>query len=187
MTVMGKKSRLHAPSRAPARPASLQVVQDISQLLYAEARLLDSQQFDSWLALFAADLRYWVPGVQLRYRTDGGVTYDARAMAVFDDTLQDLKQRVNKFRQLTAWGQNPPTRVAHVVSNVEVELTDTQGEFLVHSIVTLHRCRNDDEKYQTIARRSDLIRQAPEGFRIARREVFLLESVLLAKNVDTFF
>jgi ethylbenzene dioxygenase beta subunit len=187
MKVMGKKTRQTPPPSTPVRRAAFQIAFDISQFLHAEARLLDDQRFDAWLAVFAADLRYWVPGIQSRYRADGGVTHDSKAMAFFDDTLDELRQRVTKFEQTTAWGENPPTRVAHVVSNVEVELTALQGEFLVHSIVTLHRCRNEAEIYQTVARRRDVVRDTPEGYRIAKRDVFLLETVLLAKNLDTFF
>jgi len=187
MTVMRKHVGQHPLPPAPARPAPLQVVFEISQLLHAEARLLDDERFEDWLALFAADLHYWVPGVQSRYRAGGGVTHDSRSMAFFDDTLDELRQRVTKFEQATAWGANPPSRVAHVVSNVEVDLTDRLDEYLVRSIVTLHRCRNEDEIHQTVARRRDLIRHTPQGYRIAKRDVFLLETVLLAKNLDTFF
>jgi len=31
------------------------------QFLYHEARLLDTQQYDEWLALFADDSTYWLP------------------------------------------------------------------------------------------------------------------------------
>lgn len=187
MTSMKKNVEQHALPPGPDRPAPLQVAFEISQFLHAEARLLDDERFECWLALFAADLHYWAPGVQSRYRADGGVTHDPGSMAFFDDTLEELRQRVAKFEQGTAWGENPPTRAAHVVSNVEVDLTDRAGEYLVRSIMTLHRCRNEDEIHQTVGRRRDLIRGTPQGYRIAKREIFLLETVLLAKNLNTFF
>jgi 3-phenylpropionate/cinnamic acid dioxygenase small subunit len=34
---------------------------DLIRFVYHEARLLDEQRFDEWLALFAADGRYWMP------------------------------------------------------------------------------------------------------------------------------
>ena len=39
-----------------------EVIRDVEQFLYREARLLDERRFREWLELFAADVRYWMPG-----------------------------------------------------------------------------------------------------------------------------
>ena len=38
-----------------------EVVSQIEQFLYREARLLDARQFRQWLELFTDDIRYWMP------------------------------------------------------------------------------------------------------------------------------
>jgi ethylbenzene dioxygenase beta subunit len=163
------------------------LVEEVEQFLYREARLLDEEQWRPWLALFTPDVHYWVPGVQARHRRSGGVTYDPEAMAFFDDTLEELTRRVLRFEQETAWSEDPATRAAHMISNVEVEAGSDANEYIVRSTFVLHRLRNEDERYQTPGRRVDLIRRTPDGLRIARRHVYLLETVLLSKNINTFF
>ena len=37
------------------------VLRQVEQFLYREARLLDSRQFRRWIDLLADDLRYWIP------------------------------------------------------------------------------------------------------------------------------
>ena len=38
-----------------------QLIREIEQFLYQEARLLDNKQFKAWLELFTEDARYWMP------------------------------------------------------------------------------------------------------------------------------
>lgn len=157
------------------------------QFLHREARLLDEERWREWLELLTPDVHYWVPVVQSLYRRAGGVAIDPEAIAFFDDSYEDLSRRVARFEQETAWAEDPPTRCAHVVSNVEVSAPGESGEYCVDSIVTLHRCRNENEAYQTVARRHDVLRRSDGVLKIARRRVVLLETVLLAKNLNTFF
>jgi ketosteroid isomerase-like protein len=37
------------------------MLREVEQFLFREARLLDQQRLDEWLALFAEDATYWVP------------------------------------------------------------------------------------------------------------------------------
>jgi ethylbenzene dioxygenase beta subunit len=87
----------------------------------------------------------------------------------------------------TAWAEDPPTRTCYAVSNIEVEETASAGEYTVHSVILSCRGRNEDEEDWLMARRKDLIRQMDDGsFRLARREIFLTQAVLLAKNFNIF-
>ena len=170
----------------PALDPQFKRLLEAMQLLHREARLLDEEQWREWLALFTPDVHYWIPAVQSRYRRDGGVTIDPAAIAFIDDAHADLARRIARFEQDTAWAEDPPTRCAHVVSNVEVLAAESDDRWEVRSLLTLHRCRNDVEIYQTVARRHDAVRRTEQGLKIARRRVVLLESVLLAKNLNTF-
>ena len=159
---------------------------EIQQFLYREARLLDGEQYDEWLNLLADDIHYWVPGVQARYRKDN-TKFSLGRMAFFDDDLEYLKIRVARAKQPSAWAEDPPTRHFHLVGNIEVEKTENPAEWTVHSVILNNRNRAEDDEMELKARRVDLIRRDIDGYlKLARRKVFLQNTVLQAKNINTF-
>jgi ethylbenzene dioxygenase beta subunit len=165
---------------------SLELINDIQQFLYKEARLLDELNYDAWFGLMAEDLHYWMPVPQARYRADreGGIS--TKRLAHFDDTLDELQVRAARWKETTAWSEDPPTRHCHYVTNIEVEAAELPGEWLVRSLIISLRNRNEDDESWLGGRREDIIRQTPNGFRIAKRSIFITQTVFLAKNLNTF-
>ncbi|MHA6797427.1 3-phenylpropionate/cinnamic acid dioxygenase subunit beta (plasmid) [Pseudonocardia bannensis] len=177
---------------------------EVSRFLYREARLLDEERYDDWLALFTSDVHYWVPGVENRMRRDPLGSITRSHMAFFDDTFMDLSRRVARFQAPTAWAEDPATRHVHVVTNIEVEQVGAEpgsgpdgpsphgeeppapGEMLVRSVLVSYRNRNHDEEDVLSARRTDVLRRTDDGLRIARRTVVMGQSVLLSQNINTF-
>ena len=95
---------------------------EINQFLIFEARLLDERRFEEWLDLFAEKATYWMPG-----RTNPWQSGDVAdsitkpgELAVFEDTKSTLTTRVKRLRTGLAWGENPPSRTQHLITNVEV-------------------------------------------------------------------
>lgn len=158
----------------------------IEQFLFREARLLDHERWDDWLALVAEDIHYWMPTMENRRRIDLAGPYGQERGALFDDNLHDLTRRVTRFKQPSAWAEDPPTRHAHVVSGVEAFEGERAGEYIVHSTFVNYRTRVDHDNYQLVGRREDVLRDGPDGLRLARRKIVITQSVLLAKNLNTF-
>ncbi|PKO26388.1 MAG: 3-phenylpropionate dioxygenase [Betaproteobacteria bacterium HGW-Betaproteobacteria-9] len=158
----------------------------IEQFLYREARLLDHERWDDWLALVAEDIHYWMPTMENRRRIDKAGPYGQDRGALFDDNLYDLTRRVTRFKQPSAWAEDPPTRHAHVVSGVEAFEGERAGEYIVHSTFVNYRTRVDHDNYQLVGRREDILRDGSDGLRLARRKIVITQSVLLAKNLNTF-
>jgi len=80
---------------------------------------------------------------------------------------------------------DPPARETRAVSNVEVEATETDGEYLVHSIIQLSRNRLLDQQEELTARREDILRQDPDtGFKLARRTAWINHNVILVRNLN---
>lgn len=184
---MNETSDTFATAGSVAPSVGLDLTFEIEQFLYREARLLDEERYDEWLALMAPDVHYWMPGIQARYRADKGDIISATRMAYFDDDLDFLIKRVNRAKQVTAWAEDPPTRHFHMVSNVEVEATSTPDEWVVHSLVFNLRHRNEMEEQTLSARRRDVIRRDGTGsLKLARRLIRLQQTVLQAKNINTF-
>lgn len=158
----------------------------ITQFLYREARLLDAERWDEWLALMAEDIHYWMPVPENRRRADHVKAYEAGRGALFDDGLLDLSRRVARFKQPSAWAEDPPTRHAHVVSGVEAFHAEAAGEYVVHSTFVNYRSRGERDNDFLVGRREDLLRAHASEFRLARRTIFMTQSVFLAKNLNTF-
>src|SRR5262249_21004046 len=135
--------------RDQERPRSVmpgELLRDVEQFLYREARLLDERRFHEWLELFTDDVRYWIASRNNRYpRSSKAMTVLApdqrreadldseEEMAILDETKVTLEGRVARLDTGMAWGEDPPSRTRHIISNVEVEPGDTASELKVYS------------------------------------------------------
>lgn len=154
----------------------------IVAFLHLEARLLDLRRYRDWLGLLTADVRYVMASVENRYTRDG--LADGPPLSFFDDTMEDLERRVQRFEIDTAWPEDPPTRHVHVISNIES--FPTADGFEVHSTFVNYRSRGDHDEMLLFGRREDLLRVGPEGLRLARRTIHSGQSLLHARNLNTF-
>jgi 3-phenylpropionate/cinnamic acid dioxygenase small subunit len=78
-----------------------------------EARLLEQNRHDDWLALFAPECLYWVPA------TPGGGD-PRREVAVSFDDRRRLEDRVFRLQNEYSWSQRPLSRTSRMVSNVTI-------------------------------------------------------------------
>ena len=83
-----------------------------------EARLVDEQRFDEWLALFADDGRYWVPLAGAAQAE--GDAYNALA----DEDRLLLALRVERLKNPRAHSQHPKSRCQHVLQPPQVVASD---------------------------------------------------------------
>ena len=177
-----------------------EVIRDVEQFLYREARLLDERRFREWLALLTDDVRYWMAGRSNPYPqvskalvvldpdrySEADVTRDDE-LAIFDETKETLGQRLARLETGMAWAEDPPSRTRHLLSNIEVEPGDTASEVKVFSNFLVYRNRSELEQDFYIGARQDVLRHVDGAWKIARRKVILDQNVLLAKNVSIFF
>ncbi|MBP0620827.1 3-phenylpropionate/cinnamic acid dioxygenase subunit beta [Cupriavidus consociatus] len=179
-----------ALASVPARKSvDRETAHRIEQFLFREARLLDTEAWDAWLGLMADDIHYWMPAIENRRRADKLGAYARGRGAYFDDTRFDLERRVARFKQPSAWAEDPPTRHVHVISNVEAMAADESGGYLVHSVFVNYRSRGEADNDLLLGRREDLIRSVdgePDDFRIARRKIVITQSLFMSKNLNTF-
>ena len=160
---------------------------EIDTFLKREARLLDCERYDDWLAMLADDIHYWMPAIESRRRANnGGATHLAGRMAFFDDFMEHLQKRVARFKQPTAWAEDPPTRHVHVIGNVEAYPAEADAEYLVFSTFVNYRSRIETDNDMLIGRRTDVIRRTGQGLRRARRTIVITQTRLQAKNINTF-
>lgn len=166
--------------------AELDHIREVERFLYREARLLDWECWDEWLATLSEEIHYWMPGIENRRREDKLGQYTKEHMAFFDDSLRDLNRRVERFKQPTAWAENPQTRNVHIITNIEVFISDEEGSFEVHSCFTNVRSRGLDEEYTQAGRREDCIRYEDGVLKLYRRKILIPNASLMFKNLNTF-
>jgi 3-phenylpropionate/cinnamic acid dioxygenase small subunit len=177
-----------------------ELLREVEQFLYREARLLDERRFQEWLELFTDDVRYWMPVRSTRYprrskaiaalapdRHDEGELAKESDLAIFDETKETLTRRIARLDTGMAWAEDPPSRTRHIISNVEVEPGDTEAELKVHSNFIVFRSRAETDQDTYVGGRQDTLRNVDGTWKIARRTMILDQNVLLAKNVSIFF
>ncbi|MCG7632912.1 3-phenylpropionate/cinnamic acid dioxygenase subunit beta [Gordonia McavH-238-E] len=177
------------PQTATER-VTLEVHHEISQFLFREARLLDDRLFDEWLGLLAEDIRYVAPVRLARMPREQRKEFEPEGGgAHFDDTKEDLAQRVRKVNSGRAWSEVPASRTRHLITNVEVEPGDEPDSYRVMSNFFLYRTRSATYQDQFAGGRRDLIRRRSGDhgdLELARRTILLDQTVLLGNNLSVF-
>ncbi|MFZ5835725.1 MAG: 3-phenylpropionate/cinnamic acid dioxygenase subunit beta [Pseudomonadota bacterium] len=165
---------------------SIELIHEVEQFLYREARLLDAEQFEAWLEMLTEDIHYWMPSIQNRYRRDKSPAYTQNSMALFDEDMKSLQLRIKRFNTGVAWPEDPPTRHCHVITNIEVALTDKPDEYRVYSAFVNHRSRTEQDEDMLIGRREDILRRTDGALKLARRKIITTQSTILSKNLSVF-
>ena len=165
--------------------ASLELISEVQQFLYREARLLDTERFRDWLDMLTEDIHYWMPYRYQRHRKNAKepTIYD---MSYYNDTLPDLNKRILRTETGTCWSEDPATRAAHVVTNIEVVLTQEPNEFTVYSLTTVHRNMNEDEEHTMVGHREDLLRRVDGVLKLAKRKIILDQNIFMNKSLNVF-
>jgi len=160
---------------------------EAEQFLFQEAALLDEKKLDEWLNLLTEDIHYWMP---LR-RTTTAKEIDREFtkpgdMALFDDDIRTLRLRVERLSAGRAWAEDPPSRTRRMVTNVRI-LEISGDETLLSCNFQLYRTRLASEEDSWIGRREDLLRRVDGELKLARRHIFLEQTVILAQNMSNLF
>jgi biphenyl 2,3-dioxygenase beta subunit len=107
-------------------------------------------------------------------------------MAFFDDDRMMLAARVKKLATGYSWSEDPPSRTRHLITNVRVVRND-DGELAVNTNFHLYRTRLNSEEANWIGSRKDVLRRTPQGLKIVTRHILLEQTVLLSRNLSSFF
>ncbi len=92
---------------------------EVEDFLYLEAAYIDEGRFDEWLELFTGDARYWAPA------NANDIDPNTHVSIIYDDHAR-LSERVHRLRSGNAYGQLPPSKTRHLITNVRVLEGDGQ-------------------------------------------------------------
>lgn len=92
---------------------------EIERFLFREARLADEGRYDEWEALWADDALYWVPA--------GNTTDPGFQISVICDHRSRIALRVAQLKTGKRHSQDPRSRIARLISNIEIRAEDASG------------------------------------------------------------
>ena len=160
---------------------------EVEQFLFLEAALLDACDYRTWLDLVTDDIHYWMPIRRTVTLSDLDLEFTKPGeMAYFDDDRALLEMRVKKLEAGSAWSEDPPSRSRHLVSNVRVVQVRDE-EITLDVSFQLLRMRLNSERNEWFGRREDVLRRTADGLRLARRHIFLDQTVITTTNMSTIF
>ncbi len=147
-------------------PAKLPSIRVFEEFLFRQADLLDSRNWDDWIALFADDGVYWMP---LKPEQQDAENYPS----IFLEDKALMAARVARLRDANAWGQQPPTRTVHLIANVRLDSGNGNGDIVVRSNFTVAEFRRDVLRHHA-GTYTHHLRRAGKSFRIAMQRVDLI-------------
>jgi p-cumate 2,3-dioxygenase subunit beta len=108
--------------------------QEVEDLLYKEAALLDEWRLEEWLELLTDDIVYQIPPTDV---PEG----DARnTLFIVSDDAVRVRSRVKQLLGKFAWAENPHSRTRRLITNVRVLGADG-GDILATANFAVHRMR----------------------------------------------
>jgi 3-phenylpropionate/cinnamic acid dioxygenase small subunit len=171
-----------------------QLRQEAEEFLYDESELLDQRNYMAWLDMLAEDLVYFMPmkrNVKFGQHAQHENTRFEKDMSWLNEGKWTLRKRAEQILTGVHWAEEPLSRVCHMVSNVQLTAIDddTPGaeQLGVRSRFLIYQNRVEYEQNFFVGKRNDILRRVDGRWLLARREISLDQSVLLAKNLTVFF
>jgi len=166
---------------------------ELENFLYAEADLLDNRRYEEWLDILSDDIRYWMP-LRRNFKFGQESQENSRELedlAWFDENKTTLRLRVKQIMTGIHWAEEPPSRISHFVTNVRIVEANPSvarpSEVKLSSRFLVYRNRLQDETDILVGKREDVLRRQNGQWKIARRNIFLDQNVLLSKSLTFFF
>jgi p-cumate 2,3-dioxygenase subunit beta len=107
---------------------------EVEDLLYNEAALLDEWRLEEWQGLLTDDAVYEIPPTDVPEGDSRNTLF-----IIADDALR-IKSRVKQLLGRTAWAENPHSRTRRIISNVRVLGADGDS-ILVTANFAVYRMR----------------------------------------------
>lgn len=168
------------PPDSDGEIAPRDVQQDVGLFLALEAEAFDGRRFDEWTAMLGDDFTYRVPvpvvrdGLAALPFDPGSLLIDETKESILDVWLARLGQELYDV----AWGEHPPLRFRHHITNLRVRATRVPDTFLARSNVQLTMVRQSTDPAQLGAERYDVVRREPSRWKLLSRYC-VLDAVVL--------
>jgi benzoate/toluate 1,2-dioxygenase beta subunit len=144
------------------------LLREVEQFIYREARFQDELQYDAWEALWTDDGVYWVPA-------NGDDTDPTKQVSILFDNRARIATRVKQLHTGKRHSQTPPSRLRRLVSNVELLGEDDEGQVRAGANFLVYESR---ERGVTLwAGRSEYtLRRTGDALAMASKKVMLVDN-----------
>lgn len=157
----------------------------VCEFYYDEADLLAARRYPEWFALLTEDVSYRIGFPEFfehgtRRRVGIGNGY-------FDDNHASLKIRVEMLSDpLKTTAENPPSVFNYFVTNIRARRAADEADALeTDTRLLIYRVRaTEPVPFLLGARRRDRLRLVDGGFRLARREGAIDQSIIQSPNMS---
>lgn len=153
-----------------ASPAvDVDLLRQVEQFLFLEARLADEGDYDGWEALWADDGVYWIPA-------NGDDIDPTTQMSIVFDNRSRLALRVRQLKSDKRHAQNPRSRLRRILGNIEIlEAQGDDGDVVAGANFLIYESR---ERGTTIwgGRTEYRLRRADGAWLMARKKVMLVDN-----------
>jgi 3-phenylpropionate/cinnamic acid dioxygenase small subunit len=109
---------------------------EAEDFLFRQAEYIDSRDYAGWIDRFSPDAAYWIPARP-------GDTDPTTQLSYMYDDVPSMVARCERLLAFGTAGQQPITRSSHIVGNVRIGDTTSDGELLVHSRFHVTQFRRD--------------------------------------------
>ncbi|MGH8246653.1 MAG: aromatic-ring-hydroxylating dioxygenase subunit beta [Gammaproteobacteria bacterium] len=151
-------------------------LRELEEFIYREARLLDEQRWEEWIALFTENGEYWVPAApdQPDPRNHVSLIYETGLLRAV---------RIKRYRHPNAISLQPRPRSMHLVSNVLLDSIDAaSGDCVVKSRFVMLQYRREKQDVFGGSYTHHL-KAAEDGYRIAMKRVDLINCDAPLENI----
>ena len=137
----------------------------VIDFIYAEARMLDEQRFDEWLALWLEEGHYWMP---LDYQQTDPLLVTS---LMYEDIFM-LRLRIERLNGARTFSQKPKSRCNHVIQRPFID--KVSGDTITtHTSMHYVETRQDNQILLALTATHEL-RVVDGQIRIANKRVDLL-------------
>ena len=146
----------------------IDLLRQVEQFLFLEARLADEGDYDGWEALWTDDGVYWIPA-------NGDDIDPATQMSILFDNRSRIALRVRQLKSDKSHAQNPRSRLRRLLANIELLDVAADGDVVVGANFLIHESR---ERGTTLwgGRTEYRLRRLDGGWRMARKKVMLVDN-----------
>jgi 3-phenylpropionate/cinnamic acid dioxygenase small subunit len=149
--------------------------QEVAELVYREATLLDRRLWDEWIDLYTPDAVYWVPA----WRSEEETVDDPETQLnmIYLRNRGGLEDRVFRIESRDSYASVPLDRTVHVVGNVLVQ--KAEGEAIAVWANCIVHVYNVKQGPTTRASLYDFtLRRANGTLKIARKKITFIDDRL---------
>jgi benzoate/toluate 1,2-dioxygenase beta subunit len=150
-----------------AKPPATVDRRAVESFLYMEARLADEHRYEDWEALWTDDAIYWVP-------IGGDDTDPERNVSLIYDNRNRLRTRIALLLTGERYAQVPQSGLVRVISNIEIEGQEPDGDIIVRANFVLVESRR--EILTWAGRNTYRLRPVGDSFALAAKKVVLAHS-----------